>query len=79
MNMNLSQLIGRWVEYRDRNEATRIGKCKKVYGARAITVTMSWQGHLLHKQRVPVERITRVKIWRTWHTWNPEENLPPLK
>jgi hypothetical protein len=59
------KLIGRWVEYLDRNEATRIGKAIKIYGGRA-TLTMKYGRTVLRKERIPLARLLRVKNRRKW-------------
>ena len=58
-------LIGRWVEYLDRNEATRIGKTVKIYGGRA-TLTMKYGRTVLRKERIRLSRLLRVKVYRKW-------------
>ena len=59
------ELVGKAVQYWDRDGKTRVGIVKKVYGGKA-TVVLSWHRHLLHKERVPWARILSVKVRRRW-------------
>lgn len=58
-------MLGKWVEYRDKNEATRIGKATKYYGSH-LTCVMKYHRTILCKARVHNTRLLRVKVRRRW-------------
>ena len=58
-------IIKKYVEYLDKNEATRIGRVKRVYGGKATIVC----GHLRHPlrcDRVPLKNIKKIKMGKIW-------------
>ena len=66
--MKGEDLIGRFVEYHDKEWATRAGKVKKVYGSKA-TIELKYGRTTLRYERVPLRNIIKVKVGRDWVPW----------
>lgn len=66
--MKGDDLIGKFVEYHDKECATRAGKVKKVYGSKA-TIELKYGRTTLRYERVPLKNIIKVKVGRDWVAW----------
>lgn len=66
--MSQEKLLGKYVMYLDKNEATRIGRVRRVVGNKWVTVEMKYGRTVLFRQRVLTARIIKVKVRRKWVT-----------
>lgn len=71
--MKMEELIGRYVEYRDKDWAFRTGQVKRIYGGKA-TIEIRWKGYILRYERIPLNRIYKVKVWKHWEVWNAKDH-----
>lgn len=63
--MKGEDLIGKCVQYRDKEWASRAGTVKKVYGSKA-TIELKYGRTTLRYERVPLKNIIKVKMKDVW-------------